>query len=174
MNILLLFIIVSLYHFHCILKLRRSDKIQDIGHNTIPVLSTRLKPVPDLIGVSVLLWSALVCRQNLTPLFTTHIVMALLRIVTMHLTVLPPPRSFECTNIHRLECTQDYIFSGHTAMTVTSLLFIAAAYGQSSYIPLSLIGMLQMFVIIGLRMHYTIDVFFGTLLSLVMFFKFKK
>jgi membrane-associated phospholipid phosphatase len=168
MNIVILFILVQLFHLYSILKIRRTEEIYDIGHRMLPVLS-RFKIVPDLICVSVFLWSAFLYRTNLTPLLTAHIRVALLRIVTMHMTVLPTVRSFECTNRHPIDCTQDYLFSGHTAMTVTSLLFIAAVYAQSWYVPLALIGIFQMLMIVSVRMHYTVDVFLGALLSFFVF-----
>jgi membrane-associated phospholipid phosphatase len=175
MSIVILFIVVTLCHLYCVTKLRRLDEIHDIGHSIVPILSSRFKSVPDLIVVIVFLWSAFLYRQNLTPLLTAHIVVILLRIVTMHMTVLPPVRSFECTNRHPIDCTQDYLFSGHTAMTVTSLLFIATVYEpRSLYVPLALAGILQMLVIISLRMHYTIDVFLGALLSFFVFYTGKK
>jgi membrane-associated phospholipid phosphatase len=169
MNIVILFIIVSVFHLYSILKVRRSDEIHDIGHSMLPVLPPRLKIVPDMICVIVFLWGVFVYRTNLTPLLTAHIMVALLRIVTMHLTVLPTVRSVECTSRHPVDCTQDYMFSGHTAMTVTSLLFIAAVYAQSWYVPLALIGILQMLMIVSVRMHYTVDVFLGALLSFFVF-----
>jgi len=167
MNIVILFILVQLFHLYSILKIRRTEEIYDIGHRMLPVLPSRFKIVPDLICVSVFLWSAFLYRTNLTPLLTQHIVLILLRTVTMHLTVLPALKSAECR--HPVDCSQDYLFSGHTAMTVTSLLFIAAVYAQSWYVPLALIGIFQMLMIVSVRMHYTVDVFLGALLSFFVF-----
>ena len=167
MNIIILFILVKLFHLYSILKLKRSNEIYDLGHRVLPVLPSCFKIVPDMIVAILFLWSVILYRQNVTPLFTAYITVTLLRVVCMHMTVLPPVKSYECTNRHPVD--QDYMFSGHTSMTVMSLLFIAAVSEKTLYVPLTLIGLVQMLTIISLRNHYTIDVFLGTLLSFFVF-----
>ena len=169
MNIIILFILVKLFHLYSILKLKRSNEIYDLGHRVLPVLPSCFKIVPDMIVAILFLWSVILYRQNVTPLFTAYITVTLLRVVCMHMTVLPPEKSYECTNRHPVGCTQDYMFSGHTSMAVMSLLFIAAVSDKTLYVPLTLIGLVQMLTIISLRNHYTIDVFLGTLLSFFVF-----
>jgi hypothetical protein len=92
----------------------------------------------DMIVAILFLWSVILYRQNLTPLFTAYITVTLLRVVCMHMTVLPP------------------VNARTDSMTVMSLLFIAAVY-----VPLTLVGVVQMLTII--------DVFLGTLLSFFVF-----
>lgn len=78
----------------------------------------------DMIVAILFLWSVILYRQNLTPLFTAYITVTLLRVVCMHMTVLPP------------------VNARTDSMTVMSLLFIAAVY-----VPLTLVGVVQMLTI---------------------------
>lgn len=175
MNIILLFILVKICHVYSVWTLRRSEEIHDMGHSVLPVLPMCMSIVPDIIVVFVFMWSVFLHRNNLQPLLMSHIVMIILRIITMHLTVLPPVKSFKCTNNNPYNfntlynCTQDYLFSGHTAITTMSLLYIASVSRTIWYPWLTLIGIFQMFFIVGLRSHYTIDVLLGALLSFFVF-----
>ena len=96
----------------------------------------------------------------------------------MYLTILPQSNEFKCEDnnnnfILSLQCGNDYIFSGHTAMTVLSLLFIWNAYPDYLYYYVT-VYILQVFLLLGMRHHYSIDIFIGTLISYFVFDKFVK
>ena len=168
MSIILLFILVHLFQIYCVATLKRSNQIVDMGHNLLPVIPSTYKFVPDLICILVFVASVYLHRHNYAPVLWSLIIMSILRIIAFRLTILPPVRSYECTNRHLIDCTQDYIFSGHFATTVICILFILAAKPTLA-VSMTLIGLVQAFFIIGLRNHYTIDVFIGALIAYFVF-----
>lgn len=168
MNIIILYILVQLIHIYSISTLERSNQIVDLGHDLLPVLPSAYKFVPDLVCVLLFVVSVYLHRHNYSPLLWSLILVFVLRTIATRLTILPPVKSFECTNRHPIDCTQDYIFSGHFATTVLCILFILAAR-PTWVVSMVLLGLTQAFFIIGLRNHYTIDVFIGALLAYFVF-----
>ena len=168
MIIIILYILLQLIHIYCIRDLKRSNEIVDIGHNLLPALPSKFKFFPDLICGLLFVVSLYLHRDHYSPLMWTLIVVFVLRTITIQLTVLPPVKSFDCTNRHAIDCTQDYIFSGHFSKTVVCILFILAAK-PTLVVPMVSIGLVQAFFIIGLRNHYTIDVFIGALVAYFVF-----
>jgi hypothetical protein len=143
---------------------RRPTEIQDIGHNHMPVIRSRWKFVPDMLCLLTGAVAFYLYRTNPTVLFKALFYLFLLRWVSIHLTVLPPVKDFECTERHPMDCAQDYVFSGHMACVVLYTLFIYDKFPQWQ-VPLILTNVVQAWFILGLRNHYTIDVFVGTLVA---------
>lgn len=144
--------------------IKRSNKIEDVGHNHLPLIPSSLKPVPDIIVASLIGVCFYVNKSKPEPVLISFIMILIVRLITTRLTVLPPIDTYNCTDRHLLDCTQDYIFSGHMAFSVISILFILN-HIPSMTVFLSLLGCIQALLIIGLRNHYTIDVFLGALIS---------
>jgi hypothetical protein len=163
---------MSVFSIVSITRIKRSDKIEDIGHNLLPVFPCSLKQAPDIIVVSLMCICFYSCKANINPVLISFIVVTLLRFITTHLTVLPHVDSFECTNRHIMDCTQDYIFSGHMAYSVLSILYILSQIPSMTVIMI-LVGIVQGLLIIGLRNHYTVDVFLGTLISYFVYLQHK-
>ena len=155
-------------------RIPRSDTIQDIGHRTLPMLTDRYTNVPHMICASLLALCVFHIRND--PVLTIRFVkMALilytLRLISIHLTVLPRINSSTCPKgkpNSMLACSSDYVFSGHTVLTLLCILFLIHM-NPSWTIPMTTLFFVQVFFILGLRNHYTIDVFLGTVLTLLTF-----
>lgn len=160
---LFLVLLVSLLQMVTIYT-KRPKEIEDLGHRWIPKMRACWKFVPDMLWLLTGAIAFYLYRANPTVLLKALFFLFLLRWVSIHLTVLPPIKDFECTERHPMDCAQDYVFSGHMACVVLYTLFIYDKYPQWQ-VPLILTNVIQAWFILGLRNHYTIDVFVGTLVA---------
>jgi hypothetical protein len=115
----------------------------------------------------------------------------LLRAMAYSMTVLPSP-SIHCKcewedepntflrsmlNLLYQEGCNDLIFSGHTSMMVMSSLFLCyyclnkSVLSQLLLVVYNIIGFI---IIIGTRLHYSVDVFIATVITVLLFFSFQK
>ena len=79
-------------------------------------------------------------------------------------------------NIIYQEGCNDLIFSGHTSMMVMSSLFLSYYCLNSPLANLLLIiyNIIGFIVIIGTRLHYSVDVFIASVVNVLLFFSFHK
>lgn len=159
----ILFILIACLQIITI-YMRRPTEIQDIGHNQIPMIRSQWKFIPDMLCLLTGALAFYLYRASPTVLLKALFYMFLLRFISIHLTVLPPVKNFECTERHPMDCAQDYIFSGHMASVVLYTLFIYDKF-PTWQVPLIMTNVVQAWFILGLRNHYTIDVFVGTLVA---------
>jgi hypothetical protein len=174
MFLLFITLFVSCMNLYTGVHLPRSDKVQDLGHRTLPMLSDRYANVPHIICASLLALCVFYIQND--PLLTnrfvkTALLLYTLRLISIHLTVLPKLDSRICPKDQpgsMLACSSDYVFSGHTVQTLLCMLFLVHM-NPSWTIPMIVVYFVQIFFILGLRYHYTIDVFLGTVLTLLTF-----
>lgn len=183
-EITLIFIIVCVIYSQIIgrkflPKCKISTKIPDIGHKYIPNINSNFSYLSDFICTILLIFAIYVSKKSNKILFgKCFLLVFILRLISIYLTVLPQSKEYKCehnTNIFTLsvQCGNDYIFSGHTAITVLSLLFIWKVYPDYLYYYVP-VYMLQVFLLLGMRHHYSIDIFVGTLITYFIFDKFQK
>ena len=102
--------------------------------------------------------------------FTTLIsVIIFLRSIAIGLTVLPKTNLKCCIKCDlRLGVCHDKMFSGHTAFTTLSMLLIAEKYPHYKYL-VGIVILLQGFMMLISRAHYSVDIYIGFLVSLLVY-----
>lgn len=116
-------------------------------------------------------------------------ILYLLRAISFSVTILPSP-SVDCKcewehqpesilrsilNICYQEGCNDLIFSGHTSMMIMSSLFLVYYYLPNyplSQCMLFFYNVFGVLVIIGTRLHYTVDVYIASIICILLFFSF--
>ena len=158
-------------------KYEISTNIPDLGHKFIPNIDSKFSYLSDFICTILFIMVICVSNKSNKMLFLkSFLLIFTLRLISIYLTVLPLSKEFKCednNNIftYNIQCGNDYIFSGHTAMTVLCLLLLYKIYPDYVYFYV-IAYVLQVFLLLGMRHHYSIDIFVGTLISYFVFDKF--
>ena len=160
-------------------KFTISQNIPDLGHKYIINIDSKLSYLSDIICMILLMTVMCTLDKSKKVMYVKcFIVVFILRLISMNLTILPRSKEFKCDDSSAIvtlnvQCGNDYIFSGHTAITVLCLLMLYTMYPNYVYFYV-IIYALQVFLLLGMRHHYSIDIFIGTLLSYFVFDKFQK
>lgn len=141
--------------------------LYDIGHNTFPHIYNNVDLSINILPISLILYSFVFLKHNADEIMLSIIVMIILRIIAIRITILPKCNQ-SCDKVTLLGGCHDQIFSGHTAITVLLCLFIYE-HNKTLFVPSVIIAISQMFLIISTRSHYSIDVFIGLLVALLIF-----
>ncbi len=113
----------------------------------------------------------------------------IIRFISFSLTVLPSPsRDCKCEwenkpdtflrktlNLFYQEGCNDLIFSGHTSMMLLSSLFLSwyvFPHNRTALVTIVIYNIIGVIVIIGTRLHYSVDVFIATIICTLLFFAF--
>ena len=148
--------------------------LPDLGHKIIPSISTDFILLSDTILVSMFLimFISVKSPKVLCEFFRKGIFILVLRSISILLTDLPQINTYLCfTQNNRQKdsnCTNDYTFSGHTSITLLLSLFVMKTIPYLK-IPMIGINLLQVFIILSTRMHYSIDVFMAIVLTICIY-----
>lgn len=166
--------------------------LPDIYHTVLPTKMREWHEYADWLPIIPLVMFLAIDRfKNAGDFITMISLIYLMRAISFSLTVLPSPdTSCKCEwedtpntflrsilNILYQEGCNDLIFSGHTSMMLMSSLFIMYYYLQGKYLQqfmLIMFNCIGVFVIIGTRLHYSVDVFIATIITTLLFFAFHK
>lgn len=183
---------LSLRHVSGVVTTEPKEPLLDLYHTHIPEEAIGYQEYSDWIPVSVIvLFVVLDKLEHATEFMFLLSIIYLLRVISFSLTILPSPTQ-ECKqeweskpetmlrgilNLFYQEGCGDLVFSGHTSCMVMATLFLykycfpgnlMAALGLLMY---NIIGAIT---IIGTRLHYSVDVFIASVISVLLFFSFQK
>lgn len=171
-----------------VVKEEHHDPLPDLFHTILPHWLREWHEYSDYVPIVPLVFFLLIDQGSHFFIFLYVITLVyLLRSIAFGLTILPCPTPHcECEwevdpkttlrgilNLLYQEGCNDLIFSGHTSMMVTSSLFLIYYHFRGSlwvkimFLCYNLVGI---FTIVGTRLHYSVDVFLGSLVSTVVFF----
>jgi PAP2 superfamily C-terminal len=151
-------------------------RLYDVGHQFIPYSkysNTIAEIIITFISVSILIYFILHPNiQLLYSLFYLYAVIVIFRSCAFMMTLLPDA-SQRCNFSKLFGSCNDLLFSGHTSKTLLLLLlcghyrlFPSSLILQNYYILFAL----MLIFIISARNHYTIDIFFAILVTLLVYF----
>jgi|UniRef100_A0A6C0BSM1 hypothetical protein len=152
------------------------ETLSDLGHKMIPSISQFYILHSDIILVSMFLALFILIKSpnTLQDFFKKGSILLLLRSISICLTDLPQINNNDCklgNQISKIvggKCTNDYMFSGHTSMTLLISLFIMKELPYLQ-IPMLSITTIQIYIILATRMHYSIDIFIAILLTYLVY-----
>ena len=161
---------------------RVAPKLFDVGHYLFPEISTFY---PDILFFSLLIYFIFRWRNNhdlLKAFFLICSSLFFIRLLTFPVTQIPPAfNEADCFKpsadgpwifftFYSSSTCVDYMFSAHAFhLTVISLitLYNSKNYFERILIPLSAI--INLMIIIASRMHYTVDIVIGFVLSILIY-----
>ena len=154
---------------------KNGNKIFDIGFNYIPKISDRYNFIDDLLVFFPLLL-LLFININYKKYILSLIFIQVLRSICLYLTVYPPAninceknvikkeKKFNLVKICTGRCTET-IFSNHTSLLLLTLIYLFPKMNYFSKIFSVFYFLVTIYIIIGLRNHYTIDIFLGIIIT---------
>ena len=164
--------------------------LPDIYHKVLPIEMRKYHEYSDWMPILPLVVFILIDKfQHAGELLFLLSLVYIIRAISFTLTVLPSP-AVDCKcewehepetfmrrilNLFYQEGCNDLIFSGHTSMMVMSSLFLCWYIFPGNYAKIfgiiiyNIIGVL---VIIGTRLHYSVDTFIATIICTLLFFAF--
>lgn len=180
----------------CVTEIARETKLDtplpDIYHRALPHTMREYHEYADWMPIIPLFLFIFLDRFKNAGIFLFLIgILYLMRAISFSLTVLPSPETnCKCEWEHEPETflrkilnfiyqegCNDLIFSGHTAMMLMSSLFLSW-YCSDVYnnifakLLLVLYNILGVIVIIGTRLHYSVDTYISTIITTLLFFSF--
>ena len=156
-------------------KNKNDNKIFDRGFYYIPKISDKYNFIDDLLVLLPLLL-LLFIKINYKKYILSLIFIQILRSICLYLTVYPPANSNCEKNITKKEkkfnlvkictgrCTET-IFSNHTSILLLTLIYLFPKINYFSKIFSIFYFLVTIYIIIGLRNHYSIDVFLGIIIT---------
>ena len=140
--------------------------LHDEGFKLIPRISYNVNTLINIIPIILIIYSILKLNNKFVEITSTIIVMIILRVIANRSTILPYSDE-KCKGVSILGGCHDKMFSGHMALTALLCLFY---YEESKNIYISIVLIImQMFLLISTRSHYTIDVYIGFLIALLIY-----
>lgn len=141
--------------------------LDDIGFRLLPKIKHTiwLENILPAILSGILLVTGLINHETITM----FAVMILLRSVAIGLTIFPKTDPACCVGCDkRIGACHDKMYSGHTAITTLSMLVLASRFPQlTPLVPLVIAT--QGCMLVMTRGHYTIDIYIGFLVALLIF-----
>jgi len=199
-SVIVLFVCVFVFtqlSLRCVTEVARTEKLNiplpDLYHQALPENMRDWHEYSDYIPIIPLSLFIITDRgKNSFKFLLLTAIIYLIRAISFSITVLPSP-SVKCKceweknnepntmlrgilNIIYQEGCNDLIFSGHTSMMVMSSLFLSYYCLNSPLANLLLIiyDIIGFIVIIGTRLHYSVDVFIASVVNVLLFFSFHK
>lgn len=170
----LVFLQIYLKQFTIRDKCTNQRPLADLGHKIIPPISTNHILLSDAILVFMFLILFIYVKSPtvLCEFFRKGALLLVLRSISILLTDLPQINTDLCfvkaDEQKDTNCTNDYMFSGHTSVTLLLSLFVMRTM-PCLRIPLIGVNLFQVFLIIATRMHYSIDVFMAIALTICIY-----
>lgn len=149
-------------------KYEKNFVLDDIGFRLLPKIQGCTfwfeNTLPFLLG-GILFMNKLLDHSTITMIA----VMILFRSVAIGLTVFPKTNPACCVGCDwRIGACHDKMYSGHTAITTLSMLVLASKFPQiTPLVPLVIAT--QGCMLVMTRGHYTIDIYIGFLVALLIF-----
>lgn len=171
-----------------VVKEEHHDPLPDLFHTILPPELREWHEYSDYVPIIPLGFFLLIDQGKHFFIFLyVCSLVYLFRSIAFSLTILPSPTPHcECEwevdpettlrgflNLLYQEGCNDLIFSGHTSMMVISSLFLIYYHFGNSFFAkffFLIYNLFGMCVIVGTRLHYSVDVFLGSAISLMIFF----
>ena len=154
------------YYDNRINQQKLTPKVYDIGHKYFPNLENYEYIMNYLVGLSFL---SFLKPYILIEFIGFIIPIFIIRSITIHLTILPKMKNCEVTNdIKFIGGCYDKIFSGHFA-TIFLITLLLWKHHNISIVWVFLINILNAFLIIATRAHYTIDILVALFITLFIY-----
>lgn len=143
-----------------------NPKVYDIFHKYLPDLS-KYEWISNLywVIISVILFSY-IDLDGIIEFFSYFIVLFIIRDISINLTILP--KNKKCYENSIFGGCYDKIFSGHFA-SIYLLTLIVSKYNIVSPVVLVIINIINAFLILLTRGHYTIDIFVSFFITSLLF-----
>lgn len=136
-------------------------KLKDIGHHILPDLQD-YRFIENILPAIVFLMILFNKNNiNLNELITVMIILVVVRMISIQLTVFPCPQN-------KYKKDHDMMFSGHTAVTTMMILYLIQIYPKYK-IPLLCLALVEGTIMISTRSHYTVDVYIGYLITMLLY-----
>jgi hypothetical protein len=145
---------------------KTSPKVYDIGHKYLPNISHYEYIINILLILSACIF--FIYPNMFVKFCILFLVIIIIRLITVQLTVLPKTNCTIKPTIVLSGYCYDKIFSGHTAFICLITLFLFNLK-KISIFTLFIINVLFGLLIIATRSHYTIDVVFAFIVTLLIF-----
>jgi hypothetical protein len=146
--------------------------LADLGHKLIPSIDPNNMLICDaiLVFMFIVMFVFIDSPKVLAEFFRKGSWILFLRSISIMLTDFPQLNTHLCSVKNKIDsnCSNDYMFSGHTSITLLIALFVAKS-NTSLCIPMIVIFVLQVTLILSTRMHYSIDVFIAMVLTSCMY-----
>lgn len=190
--------IITQFSLRHVTKIARDHSLDnplpDALHKILPSELRKYHEYSDWVPILPLLSFLLIDKfQHIWDFLLLISIIYTMRAISFSLTVLPSPTT-ECKceweyepetilrkilNIIYQEGCNDLIFSGHTSIMVMSSLFLCWYYFSEKYmimLGILLYNVFGILIIIGTRLHYSVDTFIATIVCSLLFlsFHFKK
>lgn len=136
-------------------------KLYDVIHLITPNMY-KLTPILDIITLFLVGFIYFHKKVNSSLYIEKAFKIYLFRLFCIYATILPSPHKKCKSNI--IQACHDFIFSGHTAITLLNSLYLYDIYPNLKIIIL-LFLFIFIILIIATRMHYTIDVILALYIS---------
>lgn len=198
--VIILFICVFLFTQLClryVTDIAKTEELHkplpDIYHNALPESMREWHEYSDFMPIVPLVLFHLLDKLNhFYEFWILASIIYLMRAICFSLTVLPSPsRTCKCEweegnepetplrqflNIIYQEGCNDNIFSGHTSMMVMSSLFLVTYIVPNSILCkllLLIYNIIGFIIIIGTRLHYSVDCFLASVINVLLFYAYK-
>ena len=162
-----------IYHEHQLPSYTKEGRIFDLGHHWLPDLG-RLEQVFDLVPLIPLGYFVLRGGwKEWKPFMWIFSFIFLLRSLTAAVTILPPCDREKDTirtrmqNMLALGGSHDYIFSGHTALMLLSVVFLLNQQGGKGSLFWWAYAVVSSVFIVASGNHYTVDVVLSWAITLL-------
>ena len=143
-------------------------KLFDMGQELLPNINTNKSIIKNAIPLLLIMYSCIFMKYKLHKILICICVMIFLRMIANRVTILP--RSDDTCELNQSfdgGCNE-LMFSGHTALTVLLCLFIYEDKSFMKYV-LIMLSLMQMCIMVSTKAHYTVDVYIGTLVAMLIF-----
>lgn len=137
--------------------------LKDLGHDLLPHITKYKTLCTDIIPILLIVFCFRAMRPDLAEIANVISIIMILRMISYRLTIFPTSDE-KCDGVHANGGCHDKMFSGHTALVTAICLFVAKSRPKLQ-VPCILTVLLQMFMSVATRSHYSVDVFIGALIA---------
>lgn len=133
----------------------------DIGHNSLEIINGYYSDI--LMSATLIYFIIRWLYGNIDIVIIFMYIMSIIliiRMISFNLTSIPPALiEYMCSG-------RDYMFSGHisTMIIITILTILYSRYNLEKYI-LSILSIIEIYLLIASRQHYSVDVYIGVIIS---------
>jgi len=174
---------LSIYHIDAVAFKEGNSNIKciyDVGHEYLPDLQLQNKTYNEIFtnirhfiaGLPIVIALLSLSWTNKTNLIIDMVILYIIRMIANNLTVLPSirPCKRDDSTKFRIGGCADLMFSGHTLACLIGSLYIIYYVNDNYTTLLLLFNLINQFLILSSRRHYTDDVFLAWFVVLTIFF----